>query len=458
MQKYFLSVDIGTSSLKVALFDKDAVLLSYVSKKFSNSALAYKEWISCFFSCVEELQCKYVYHRNTVDTALSPQELKPHLYISISGQGPSIVYLNDKDEIIFYSQWNSKNKVSLEGSSSYFLPYVKYVQKHMPEIFSDVQKILAPAEYLIYKLCGKSVMCIPHHKYISYVWAESDIRRYELPSSLFPRTVISGSLIGESVTDFARNFFPYFGKIFIVAGGLDYLSALIGSGIDKDAGFVLQRSGTSVVINAIADAIDTCDEMSESRYQRFIVPHFFQDKTNIGYSIPFYNDLHTLFQEYIRTMQCTSADMIKFCAQMNADFVVKKLASCVYGKMPAEALKNVFYHHGISNLYEKAGYVLMTLLREVETIYKQVVHNANLSFENTKMLAVSGGHATDTMLMELYAYFLGKTIRCFSPVFCELRGNLALARFAAKEHANIQDAIQHVHISLPFCDYKIPKI
>ncbi len=451
MHKYFLSVDIGTSSLKIALFDMHATLMHSTSLQFSKTVPAYKEWLSCFASCVEVIkeQSSKVASQERIFSSNHNAEL----YITISGQGPSCVYLNESDEVICYSSWQSNKRLPLEGSASYFLPYIRYVQKHMPTLFSDVRRILSPAEYLIYTLCGEAVVCVPHRDYVPYMFSDTDIARCELPRALFPRPVMSGSLIGEVSTPFARKLFSNYTRVHVVAGGLDYLSALIGAGISNESNVVLQRGGTSVVLNAIAHAHAVHELAPSHDAQRFVAPHFFAEKVNIGYAMPAYNTLYMLLQEHVQNMRWTIADMIKFCAQADPVFVTKHLMPCAHAQNPRDAIRGIFQEHEVTNVYRRTGAILLAILLEVQSAYEKATTDAAMSAENTT-LAVSGWHANDAMLMKLYAHMLGKTTRTFSPVACELRGNLALARFAAGEHRSMQEAIQYVRMHVPLRNYR----
>lgn len=338
---YFLSVDIGTGSLKAALFRADAGMLFSRSVPYGPEEGAAEgapksapenvgqdeheatpaQWLAAFERVAKKVSGQVSGQVSGRVAAHVSAENKPKekpaqhennaLYIAVSGHGPSLVCVDARGEVVRYSSWRavaaSAHAAGRPATKSYYLPHVDFLRAQHPQEFARVASIFTPSEYLAWKLSGARAVCVPHHAYEPYMWSAEDIAAFGFDAALFPPARISGTLLEPTDNAYARALFPDFARVQCVAGGVDYASALIGSMAPQDAaaqnfgagtGAVFQRSGTSVVLNAAlragGGAADhgAAPEIAPEISRRFAVPHVCSEYYNIGYSVPHYNELY----------------------------------------------------------------------------------------------------------------------------------------------------------------------
>ncbi|MGQ9632284.1 MAG: xylulokinase [bacterium] len=194
--------------------------------------------------------------------------------ISVGGQGPTLVAVDGdirpvrnailwmdgraKAEAEFISRGRSGRDIGL----SWFVPNAMWIKSHEPEVYGRVRWFLQCPDYISSLLTREVVasFCSDHFR----LWTDELISLAGLPSSLFPPSVLMGEVIGKLSPD-AADATGLPPGIPVVAGGVDFVEALIGTNA-LERGIVCDRGGTSQGINLCWD--------SELRDERlFCVPH-----------------------------------------------------------------------------------------------------------------------------------------------------------------------------------------
>jgi xylulokinase len=262
-----LTVDIGTSSFKSALWDFSGKRLLFFSVPISINAdngsmqnaakyPAYEAdpsvWLRAFEECCENL-LKNCGNFNKVEA------------IVISGNGPSLVPVLGKpviDNKLNVPAENARLWLDRRASeyqdavseaaggfvdASFFLPKIMHIKNEEKEIYNRTITFLGCPEYLAYALTGQNKTVFPCEGFDRWFWNESVLQKLDLDASRFPDFIRPGEQFGE-LSASAAKLFGFKENIPVVSGGPDFFSAIIGSGVKKP-GQALDRTGSSEGIN-----------------------------------------------------------------------------------------------------------------------------------------------------------------------------------------------------------------
>jgi xylulokinase len=172
--------------------------------------------------------------------------------IALSGHGPSLVALDERDRPVFPPMlWLSSPRSLVAGQPSFYLPKVSAVRRDKASDFERVRRFFSFPEYLNYFLGGDAVTICPHDEFRPYIWDEAGLEAYEVDASLFPPQVGIGERIG-SVSRKGSQESGLPAGLAIYSAGSDFLMSLLGTGT-VEPGLTCDRAGTSEGINHCAD-------------------------------------------------------------------------------------------------------------------------------------------------------------------------------------------------------------
>jgi xylulokinase len=232
-----LCVDLGSSSLKAALIDTEGhtttlVREAYPLEHFASGAILAADW---------EQALVRAWARLTFQSKTSVVGL------CISGNGPTLVPFTASGEALVPLYWYGPRVSVGENAPSLFLPYICGFAQNRPQDYEKTQGFCSAQEWLAHRLGADLVTCLPTEAYKPYYWDQGQCDSAGVNIRLFPPFVKLGSIIGRvSQTGAARFGLPL--GIPIVAGGPDFIMAIIGVGV-LQAGMVCDRAGTSEGIN-----------------------------------------------------------------------------------------------------------------------------------------------------------------------------------------------------------------
>ena len=269
---YVLGLDLGTSSLKGLLVDREGEVVYTASSDYPliHLEVGYSEqdpnaWYEAAMVVLEKI---------VTDVPDVKEKLEA---ISFSGQMHSLVLLDEADQIVRHAiLWNdvrttkqcemirtelgerliqiTQNK-ALEG---FTLPKILWVQEHEPELFAQASQFLLPKDYLGFRLTGSKQMEYSDAAGTLLLdiekkaWSKEILTTFDLDESFCPPLVESGDKIGTLTKDL-REKFGFETDINIYAGGADNASAALGAGIiSEEMGMV--SIGTSGVFLAYEEA------------------------------------------------------------------------------------------------------------------------------------------------------------------------------------------------------------
>lgn len=260
---YVLGVDLGTSSIKVALYDEEGRLIETAASSYSLiiEQSGYSEqnpadWIEGFERAFTELLNK------------EPRAKDRIKGLAIAGQMHSLVLLDDKGEVIRNSiLWNdvrttqectqinqtldiiseTQNK-ALEG---FTLPKLLWIRNNEPENWKKIHKFMMPKDYLVYYLTGKYATDYSDAagtlllNFQDNKWSEKIFTAFDIPIEWAPNLYWSTDEVGYILPKI-KDKYDLNTNVKVFAGAADNAAAALAAGIvDTDMSMV--SIGTSGV-------------------------------------------------------------------------------------------------------------------------------------------------------------------------------------------------------------------
>ncbi|MCL2184601.1 MAG: FGGY family carbohydrate kinase [Treponema sp.] len=260
-----LTVDIGTTNFKTALWDFDGNRLAFVSRTLSvsdNFEINPSVWLIAFDECCNEL-------RGLLEThTLKAGNLKDVKAIVISGNGPTLVPVfneyHENNFLNYFSLCDSKARLWLDRravkyqdeisevmggyvDASFFLPKIFYIKHEENKLYNKTKFFLGCPEYLGFVLTGKAYNVFPSAGFDRWFWNESVLDKLNLSTSKFPLFIKPGDQFGM-LLPFAAQKFGLTQEIPVISGGPDFYASLLGSGVTEQ-GQVCDRTGSSDGVN-----------------------------------------------------------------------------------------------------------------------------------------------------------------------------------------------------------------
>jgi xylulokinase len=267
-----LCADIGTSSLKAACIDVDGHTLCFERMAYPNlEAVNAADWEGALERALAKL--------------FSRQDIPAPDAICISGNGPTLTPLARDGEALAPLYWHQGPQGNAEAQGlSFFLPHVDRFRRERPADYERTALFLPAQEWLSRRLGAEASAAIPA-SYAPYYWDDAQCAALGIDPGLFPPFVAPGTVIGRLSLEAARRLGgPLRPGTPIVAGGVDFLMALIGAGT-VEPGMVCDRAGTSEGINlcaAFPGAVEPPRLPAEIR----TLPHARDGLWNLGVVIP----------------------------------------------------------------------------------------------------------------------------------------------------------------------------
>ncbi|GHV64541.1 xylulokinase [Spirochaetia bacterium] len=254
-----LTIDIGTSTFKAALFTADgerkksaALPLDIAVSDGLRHEAEPAQWLRAFEESIRRLG-----------------DLSSVEALVISGNGPSLVpvtgtpALSECGLVLPASaarlwldrraQGESAAVSAIMGAPvdpSFFLPKILWVKNNEAGLYDKTKYFLSCPEYLVYALTGEARTVFPAEGFDRWYWNDEVLDKAGLDRKKFPSFVFPGEIIGTLLPAAARRFgFSAAGTgTPVIAGGPDFFASILGVGA-VHPGEACDRSGTSEGIN-----------------------------------------------------------------------------------------------------------------------------------------------------------------------------------------------------------------
>jgi xylulokinase len=250
-----LTVDIGTSTFKSALWDFDGNCLSFAAIPLSITSEGCKceaectQWLRAFETCCRRLG-----------------DISAVQAVVISGNGPSLVpvtgepgigadglYLAAEPARLWLDRRAVKNQAEVSAlmggfvDAAFFLPKILGIKNDEGELYRRTKFFLGCPEYLAYALSGEARTVFPSDGFDRWFWNDSVIEKLKLDADKFPAFIRPGGTYG-TVTQRAASYFGFARDVRVISGGPDFFAAILGAGITKP-GQACDRTGSSEGVN-----------------------------------------------------------------------------------------------------------------------------------------------------------------------------------------------------------------
>lgn len=417
--KSFISIDIGTSSIKGSLISDEGKLETW-------------DRIGLLDQPGADLDCWKPSIWVTAAAELIKKLLKGsgvHGGIVISGNGPTIVPVKKDGSADTAVMWLDK-KSSRGNMLSYYLHKIKWYQDTFPEKQNDISFFLGCPEYINYLLCGEALMVSPWSEFDQYIWTGSEAEKIKTDKALLPPVVRSGEQIGSVCRKAAQTFgLPEGLPVF--ASGSDFHAALIGTGAVKP-GTTCDRAGTS-------EGINYCSPRMISSARLRPLPHAVPGLYNIAGIL---ESTGRIFQ-WFRTI--TTQEDVPY------EKMLEEICSLPFDRH----IPSFFPSTHIHEIWQFSN-ALFTDLEPVQTEVEMgravveaigfAVRDLILTLEDEKCpvdtLTVSGGQGRNSRWNQMKADITGKEIHVPHIIDAELLGNVCIALFGLGEYASLVEAAE----------------
>jgi xylulokinase len=288
----YLTFDVGTTSVKTALFDREGKVLHKVSRDYKlNSPKVdwYEVEPETYWSAVMG-GFKEIVHKSGVP----PGDIKT---ISGCSQGETVIFLDKYDNalrpaIVWYDN-RARQEVDemkelldarefyrttglLEIDTTWTALKILWVRNNEKDVFKKIAKIILVEDYIVYRLTGQyvsssSLICstalidIQEKTYwdktVDYIGIRDNL----------PRIIDEGSVVGKIKPSISKEL-GISGSVIVVKGSMDQATGAVGAGNIKP-GIVTESTGSALAVLATVEKIGF-DEKVRLPYQ----PHAIKDK------------------------------------------------------------------------------------------------------------------------------------------------------------------------------------
>ncbi len=256
--KYLLGVDVGTTSMKAAVFDEDFNCKKSVTKDYTLDVsgdfveLDPEKYYEMLSEALAELSADYEISAMSIDTQcetiiVADEDGKP-LRKAIVWLDNRATEQADKIKEKFGEEKVYNTTGQPEITATWPASKLLWIKENEPEIFSGIKKVFMLEDYLLYRLTGNFVT----EKTLQSSTLYLDINTFDwwgemldfigLDKSAFPKLLDSGVVVGE------------YKGITVSTGAMDQIAGAIGAGIVKK-GIVSEMTGTTMVVFVPSDDI-----------------------------------------------------------------------------------------------------------------------------------------------------------------------------------------------------------
>lgn len=268
-----LAIDVGSTNLKVAVFNIEGELLAYESREYR--LISPKDgWMEVpaqqVFSIIKELIKKVA-----AETRQDPVEA-----IAVSSQGEAVVPIDKNGTVLndapmrfdnrvgsIYEQWKVPEKreqiykvTGMPLHPQYSINKILWFKEQRPALFEKTWKFLCLEDFIIYQLSRQAVtdyslasrtMAFDIHK---KEWSDQVLAEAGLEKSLFPKVQQSGELVGTIERKLAQEL-GLREDVAIATGGHDQACGSLGSGVIQ-SGIAANSFGTSDAFTCIVNTFN----------------------------------------------------------------------------------------------------------------------------------------------------------------------------------------------------------
>lgn len=266
--KKYLGIDIGTTSLKAAVFDGAGKRLGLVCYDYildTDPATGYIEFdAESYVKMTQRAIAELTESCGKID-ALSI-DTQGETLILTDGEGnpvyPAVVWLDNRatsEAREIEERFGRKTVYEITGQSeiaaAWPAPKLMWFKKNRPEVWKRTKKIFLLEDYVMYKLSGSFVTEPTVQSSSLYL----DIRRNEWWEEMLDFIGVSSDMLPKIVGSCEK--IGFYNDVPVVSGMLDQIAGTIGAGV-TDGKKISEMTGTIMAICALTDIIPEYNENS----------------------------------------------------------------------------------------------------------------------------------------------------------------------------------------------------
>ena len=382
-----LAVDIGTSSIKAGIIDKNGILLSWQRTSYEESGGDVYNWQTGYWVNAFKKSLMDLPYLDQIDALVC------------SGSGPSIIPIDGNGRYIPEALiWIDKKKIDIPGEKSFFLPKIKWFKESRREIYSDISCFLPLSGFFPYLLTGELKAPVPNNEFSPFLWSAESAAASGIEMDKLPPFILTGELAGY-VTEEGAGDSGIKKGVPVFAGGNDYLMALLGTGAVYE-GAVCDRAGTSEGINYCSTGQSRCDKLKT-------LPHVISGFNNISGILASSGRIFEWFRKLSGQEDKSYVSLVNEISKVvyNDDhlYFFPSLKRDSVWQFSGGAFVGLEARHGMA---ETGSAVVKSIGFSVRDII-QYMEKCSLKIENVRL---SGGQAKNPLWNQMKANMIGKTI------------------------------------------------
>lgn len=445
-------LDIGTTGCKLSVYDENGsfVCNSYREYEVRRQGGEHEIDASTIFGAVREV----------IRATAAEHELAA---IGVTSFGETFVALDENDEVLLPAmlytdprgqdecaelceKLGARRLIEISGTkphSMFSLPKIMWIQKHLPEVYAKIRRILLMGDYVAYLLTGNA--CIDYSLAARTMaldirkkcWSEEIFAAAGVNASLLSTPVPTGSIVGTMKPSLAEEL-GVKGEITIVIGAHDQVATTVGAGI-FEAGEAVDGTGTVECIVPIFHEIPENEELYNKGYS--VVPYALEN-TYACYAFSFTGGaVLKWFRDHF-TARIENADNIYAELDRNAPtdptgiLVLPHFAGAATPYMDngsRAAIVGLTLEHGENDLYkalmEGVTYEMMLNVEQLE----------RFGIRPTRLYATGGGASSDVWL-QIKADILNRPFTALSAKEVGAAGTCMLAGVAIGLYKDLREA------------------
>lgn len=266
--QYLLSIDVGTTSIKVGIFGVDGQLKGMSTQEYALSTPC-SDWMELPVN-VYWLACKNGIKEVLKETGINADSIEA---LCISSQGETLVPVDKKgkplrDTIVWLDSRAKAESVEISQrfpvnefyhitglpniSPTWPVAKILWMRKNQSHIFNRTFKFLLLKDYLIYRLTGEFITDPTISSSTGFLrlrekkWWDKMLDFIEIDKEQLPRIVNSSEVIGKIIPRVASEL-GLSDDTLVVAGAMDQMAGVVGAG-NIAPGMVTETTGTALAI------------------------------------------------------------------------------------------------------------------------------------------------------------------------------------------------------------------
>ncbi len=263
--KYLIGADIGTTSLKAALFDEQGNMLNSVTKDYTLTVsgdrveFPAEDYFRLFSEAYEELSAGYEIAAVAVDTQGETMILTDEEGTVLR---PAIVWLDNravKEAEAIKAKFGNQRVYEVTGqpeiAATWPAAKLMWVKNNEPDIFAKTKKVFLLEDYILYRMTGNFVAeetllsSTIYFDITKKIWWDEMLDFIGVDPEILPAIKRSATPVGT-----------YKGAA-VVTGAIDQIAGAIGAGVIGN-GIISEMTGTTMAIFAPTDRIPPFDPAS----------------------------------------------------------------------------------------------------------------------------------------------------------------------------------------------------